>query len=293
MGSRASVIIPVHNAAQDLRQQLKALEFEARNIDFEVIVVDNNSADKPELVVESFAHAFSGIRAIRATERAGAGYARNVGARAATSSTLLFCDADDIIKTGWVTSMVAGAELFSIAGGVSDTKSANDPAILVWYGTSISHLSKPITPTIFGQWNVVASNSMALESAVFEDLGGFDERFDVGAEDLDLCLRVQARGGSVGLAPGASIDYSLRATRSGMLRQQLAYGRAWAQLYATHKTLLTSRWGLRSELRLWLRMIVRLPELLTNGRRENFAREIVWNVGRLTRGARARVFVPL
>lgn len=290
---QASVIIPVHNSAPDLLDQLGALAQEVGSLPFEVLVVDNRSVDDPGRVVRQFEGCFASIRVVSAQHRAGAAYARNVGAANAKTPVLLFCDADDTVKTGWVTAMVSGLMSYEVAGGIADTSRVNSAEVLNWYGSSASHLGESRVPRIFDQWNVVASNSMAISALRFAELNGFDESFSQGAEDLDLCVRVQVRGFSVGLAEGGEIDYKLRESFSGMLRQQWNYGRSWSQLYCKHRDVTRLRWGLRSELRIWMRLLARTGEFLGSASRANLIRECVWNAGRLTGGAHRRRFVPL
>lgn len=60
---------------------------------------------------------------------------------------------------------------------------------------------RPDTPTPFGRaadgtrnWLAVTAACMAVERAKFGEVGGFDERFVVGGNDVDLCLRLTAAG---------------------------------------------------------------------------------------------------
>ena len=47
--------------------------------------------------------------------------------------------------------------------------------------------------------------AMVMRADVFRDVGGFDERFFLYYEDIDLCLRARAAGWGIGIAPDAHL----------------------------------------------------------------------------------------
>jgi glycosyltransferase involved in cell wall biosynthesis len=93
------VIIPTRNRAGMLRNTLEALTRQARAPD-EVIVVDNGSADDTRQVIEQF----NGRLPVRYFYEPipGAGQARNLGIRHATSEILAFTDDDCIPDEDWL-----------------------------------------------------------------------------------------------------------------------------------------------------------------------------------------------
>ena len=119
-----SVIIPVHNAVDDLRRCLQALAASARLPD-EVIVVDDASTDGSAALARSL-----GARVLRLPMRGGPARARNVGARAARSDILFFVDADVAIHPDAVDQVVAafrrGPDLAGVFGSYDDAPAATD-----------------------------------------------------------------------------------------------------------------------------------------------------------------------
>jgi GT2 family glycosyltransferase len=71
-----------------------------------------------------------------------------------------------------------------------------------------------------------------MRRAVFEEVGGFDEAFDVSYNDVDLCLRVRARGYLVVYTPYAVLYHYQSASRG-------AYDPSKDRKY---ENLLRSRW---------------------------------------------------
>src|SRR5690606_8709010 len=66
--------------------------------------------------------------------------------------------------------------------------------------------------------------------ARLEAVGGFDPRFRVAGDDVDLCWRLQARGWTLGYSPAAVVWHHRRATVRAYWRQQQGYGAAEALL---------------------------------------------------------------
>ena len=70
------------------------------------------------------------------------------------------------------------------------------------------------------------TSNMGLRRDVFENIGGFDERFrKAAAEDRELCGRAHAAGYPLVVAPEAVVDHHHDLSFRGLLRQQAAYGR--------------------------------------------------------------------
>src|SRR5262249_32170252 len=60
--------------------------------------------------------------------------------------------------------------------------------------------------------------------------GGFDPRFRVAGDDVDLCWRLQQAGWSLAFSPAAVVWHHRRNSLRGYLRQQRGYGCAEAML---------------------------------------------------------------
>src|SRR5919197_5031159 len=93
---RMSIIVPVHNNPQDLRECLSAL-IAASSPDAEIIVVDDASTDDTPSVATQM-----GVRLLQLAKNSGPAAARNYGARHANGDILFFVDADVVIAPGVV-----------------------------------------------------------------------------------------------------------------------------------------------------------------------------------------------
>lgn len=89
---KISVIIPVYNSADTLQDSLTSV-FSSSVKPFEVIVVDDSSSDKSTEIAKHFP-----VKLISLEKNRGSGYARNVAVENSSGETLLFIDADVMIK---------------------------------------------------------------------------------------------------------------------------------------------------------------------------------------------------
>lgn len=98
-----SVVIPVYNAARYIEQTLRSVCAQTEN-DWELILVDDDSADESVAVMERFI-AQNGLEgrariiALNADNGGTAALARNAGVEAATGRYIAYLDADDL----WLT----------------------------------------------------------------------------------------------------------------------------------------------------------------------------------------------
>lgn len=91
---KLSVIIPAFNEEEAIGTLLKSLVAQTV-LPYEIIVVDNNSTDNTVKTAKSYNRRLP-LRIIK-EKQAGAGYARNTGARVAKGDFMLFTDADTIL----------------------------------------------------------------------------------------------------------------------------------------------------------------------------------------------------
>lgn len=89
-----SVIVPVRNGGQNLRQCLQSITDQTLR-DLEIIIVDDGSTDDSGAVVAEFAARDPRVSCVPGPATGSAGSARNVGLAMATGDYLAFLDADD------------------------------------------------------------------------------------------------------------------------------------------------------------------------------------------------------
>ena len=81
----------------------------------------------------------------------------------------------------------------------------------------------------------VAGMFMLFRAEVFRRLGGFDERYFLYYEDVDLCLRLRGLGYEVLLEPGAEALHDARRASRSSLRHLLWHARSLARFLITSR----------------------------------------------------------
>ena len=217
-----SVVIPAHNAADTLVEQLDGIAAGVADREVEIVVVDNRSTDATASVVETWAASTPAnldVRVVAAADRAGEPYARNVGLDAARADRIAYCDADDIVHPGWVDAMVRGLDAAPYVTGPIDMTSLNEPWIADVRGSSVTGES-----LLWDEIPYAHGCNMGFRRAELEAVGGFDERY-IAACDLDIAIRMFEAGHQLRFEPDAGVAYRLRPSLRATYEQGVFYGR--------------------------------------------------------------------
>lgn len=104
MPPRVTLVMPCYNAARFMRESIESA-LAQDHPSMELLVVDDGSADDSAAIAESYARSHpERIRTIRAGRR-GATAVKNLGAREAFGSRLMFFDSDDLLSPDAVSSL--------------------------------------------------------------------------------------------------------------------------------------------------------------------------------------------
>jgi len=207
-----SVVVCTYNRAALLREALRSLFAQkAEGVSYEIVVIDNNSADDTPGAVKSLeTESPVPLRYFRES-RQGNAYARNTGVEQAHGSIVAFLDDDCIADENWVATIKAAfdrdPELAFVGGRVLPVWGSDPPSwlntahwaplALLDYGTEERSISGQ-TPL-----GLLTAN-IAVRKEVFEQLGGFlaslqRVKGSIGSmEDHEFLLRM-CRGGKRGL----------------------------------------------------------------------------------------------
>jgi glycosyltransferase involved in cell wall biosynthesis len=194
-----SVIVPAHRAAHLLPDTLGALRASAPvEVVWELLVVDDGSADATAAVAEAFAD-----RVIRLpAPPQGPGHARNVGAEAARGRWLLFVDADvrvhaDTLQQVWRV-ITAHPDVASHFGSYDDAPAA--PGLVSRYRNL---LHRYVHLRDAGPAETFWAGLGAVRADAFRAVAGFDTlRFPrPQIEDIDLGYRLRDHGYQLRLDP--------------------------------------------------------------------------------------------
>jgi GT2 family glycosyltransferase len=192
---------------------------------WELVVVDNGSTDESRSIAAARSPELPSLRIVD-DPRAGLNRARNRGVRAARAPRLLCCDADDEVEPGWLQAMTDGLARFDLVGGALRARPD-----LAAAARSLHVPQTDALPTLFGHAYSVGAN-LGFRRTVWDAIGGFDEGFDTGADDIEFCLRAARAGFSIGFVPDGVTRYTLQETAGALVRQRFRYGRGHQRLVA-------------------------------------------------------------
>lgn len=187
------------NGASDLEECLPSLSTQTYK-DLEIVVVDNGSTDRSEAVVERFE-----ARWLALGENIGLAAAMNLGARESKGSLLLFLNNDMRFAKDFVEKLVEALLERPQAF-------ASDACQLDWSGERVLRERTVLRSGKFLRSALVrhelsqvscdktcvtimaSAASTLVRREMFEALGGWDSRFPIGWEDVDLSWRAWLRG---------------------------------------------------------------------------------------------------
>lgn len=231
-----SVVICTRDRPDELRRCLASFNDQTRMPD-ELIVVDNASRDDRTRAVVLAA----GATYIR-EDRPGLDYARNSGAQAACGEIVLYTDDDTELHECWVENTVAAfdaPEIMAVTGLVLPAKLKTEAQWIFeteWsfgrgydridYGSSFfEQTRRDGCPA----WIIGAGANMAFRRTVFDQIGFFDERLDVGqagcSGDSEFWYRVLAAGYVCRYEPRAVMFHHHRLEMAGLASQIYYYMR--------------------------------------------------------------------
>jgi O-antigen biosynthesis protein len=217
-----SVIVCTFNGERTLAECLDglcALDYP----DYEVIVVNDGSTDGTAACAASFP-----VRLIT-TENLGLSMARNTGLEAATGEIVAYIDDDARPDPDWLRYMVrAFIEGDWAAVGGPNLAPPNDGMVAECVANSPGAPMHVLLSDREAEH--VPGCNMAVRRSALLRIGGFDPRFRVAGDDVDLCWRLATHDLKVGFSPAAVVWHHRRGSIRAYLRQQSGYGEAEALL---------------------------------------------------------------
>jgi len=199
---RASVVIPAFNAAATVPLVLRALQNQDFR-DFEVILVDDASTDDTRSIAEKNAGNLE-LRIIRNFTNQGRAITRNLGVGQSHGEIIILLDSDIEIAPNYISAHLRLHESLPRAVGIGALRyppHLAKRALARYYisrGGARMRLGQPLPGKYF------VSGLASFSRALFEEEGGFDERFQTyGSEDLELGLRFYAAGAKIQYLPKA------------------------------------------------------------------------------------------
>jgi glycosyltransferase involved in cell wall biosynthesis len=249
-----SVLIPTYNRSGELRKTLQSLSEQEGNVDWEVIVVDNNSSDDTREVVTEMAREFPVEMRYLFEGEQGKPAALNSGMAIAHGDVIAFTDDDHRFEPDWLAQAEAGLNRFNcdyVGGKILPLFEGPVPR---WLTTESGRHRSVIgmadygpDPHEFADRPAMGGNLVVRREA-FSRVGSWDNRLGrrgktlLGQEQREWCMRARA----VGLR-GFYIPEMVVYHMVPVERLQKKYFRRWFYWHGISRAILHENFGLDME----------------------------------------------
>lgn len=212
---------------------------------FEVIVVDNASADETPVWLKTYSRTHPNLKLILNSENIGFAGGNNQAAREATGEYLIFLNNDTVVTQGWIERLLAQFQSDPEIGLVGPVTNATGNEALV----PISYVT-PAEMEAFALDRAIAKSMRSFDIRMlafycvmarkdqYENMGGLDERYAVGMfEDDDLAVRYHQKGLRVVCAEDVFIHHFQRASFGKLENEK------YQKIFEENKKKYEEKWG--------------------------------------------------
>ena len=204
---------------------------------YEIIIVENNSGENLDEIQNL---STSKIHIIYSDKNAGFGSGVNLGATIATGDWLCIINPDTRIQEDIHTLSTIGENTGIIGLALVNQENKIQAYQYGDFPTPkniISNKAKknwqnPTEKTLATDW--VSGGSLCIDTALFRELGGFDERFFMYYEDIDLCYRAKQIGRNIEWTQQITIWHYEGGSESNIINTKKRYYKAQRQYLAKY-----------------------------------------------------------
>jgi GT2 family glycosyltransferase len=204
-----SIIIPYFNNGFYTYQCIKSIQANT-SLPYEILLIDNASTDKWPTRLK----AMKGIRYYRNKTNLGFAGAVNTGLRLAKGNYLLILNNDVIVSRFWLENLLKPVQRgeLDLVGPISNEISGPQKVNLAYNGLDEYHIKSKHYTKANGsklmRTDRVVGFCMLFKREIFNDIGYFDERYEIGNfEDDDYCLRLKTKHYRMGFTHACYIHH--------------------------------------------------------------------------------------
>lgn len=230
-GDLVSIIIPTHNHGAVLKRMLDSLWQNTTYPNYEIIIVDNDSQEEETLRLYDELEKDVRIRILRRSDDFNYSRYNNAGASIARGQILLFLNNDmEITHPDWLDELIIWAERPEV--GVVGARlmypngRIQHAGVVIGLVGSAGHVFIGEHPDIFTPhgsplWyrNMLAVTGacMAMRREVYDEMGGFDEAYQLTFSDITFCLKAIEHDYQVVYNPFACLVHHEGGTRGDLI----------------------------------------------------------------------------
>jgi GT2 family glycosyltransferase len=192
-----SIIIVTYNSLNDIKRCLSSIQAET-NLPYEVIIIDNNSADGTKDCLKGL----KGFHVIINDENMGFAKACNQGILAANGEYIVLLNPDTEVTTDWAWKMMLHFRSGVGAVGPVSNYVAGLQKYELYMKSDLGKMDNNEVSKRFYEWNknrsietkLLIGFCMMIKRSVMDDIGLLDEDFFLGIEDLEYSWRLRQSG---------------------------------------------------------------------------------------------------
>lgn len=212
-----SIIIVNYNVYDLLKECLKSIYDKINDINFEIIVADNNSPDRE---IDNIKKEFPDVKYLSFPENLGFAKANNEAVKKSNGKYLLFLNPDTLITENFLTDFIKLADSEPEAGVLAPMlvyknnkyQSSTGPKMGIFYDLleafnfvnlfrnyQKNKYFKKINKIYLTSW--VSAACMFMRKIDFDRVSGFTASYFLNYEDIDLCAKITSSGKSIFYLP--------------------------------------------------------------------------------------------
>lgn len=215
-----SIIIVNYNCSRLTIKAVDSIFLCTREVDFEIIIVDNNSMGKEKMLLIDYCSGKNNVVLVQNAENIGFGRANNIGAKSAQGEILFFLNPDTILLNDAISILfqylknnisvgICGGQLYDENGNKMHSYSMFLPGIGRDWDTAVSGimtkirlLGKQHQPFAVGY---ITGADLMIRKSLFYKIKGFDPDFFMYYEESEMTHRIRKLGYSIICCPEAKI----------------------------------------------------------------------------------------
>ena len=215
-----SIIYVNYYTKELIIESIKSVIRHTENIQYEIIIVDNNTQDLSELKMK-----FKNVEVVQLSSNLGFGMANNKGSEIAKGKYLLFLNPDTIILNNAIYILFNALnkhQQYGIVGGNLFDENLKPMHSYMWVTLSFSYIfRKALMPKRFYasikyQFNFSEKDKLVgystgadlmIRRSIFDEIKGFSDKIFMYYEDVDLCIKTKRLKYDVANIPQAHIQH--------------------------------------------------------------------------------------
>ncbi len=250
---KISILIPNKDHIDDLRRCIDSIQARSTYENYEIIVIENNSADKVTFDYYKTLEEQEKITVVIYEGDFNYSRINNFGARFATGEYLLLLNNDtQVITMNWLEAMLMYAQRPDV-GAVGaklyySDRTIQHAGVVIGLGAhrTAGHTHYKINYDNLGYMgklcyaqnvSAVTGACLMVKKSLYNALGGLDEQFKIALNDVDFCLRLREQGYLNVFTPFAELYHFESASRGIDVENE-----AKAKRYEEESALFRARW---------------------------------------------------